>query len=185
VFNSATHSLACFSSLVWQQSFNLRFSCHKAPYACVVCISLPHTGCVCHTHTHARARAHARRRTHIYVHWRADYCNILWALSVLSTPGGSTHTGQGRGLRQGAEGGQTQMEKVKRLRTDAVIPRCAYVRVHVNPKRFPAAYSVCWKVRLRKSPCEPRFLLDWFLLHNFLVHTVFPGKSLSPPLINN
>jgi hypothetical protein len=27
------------------------------------------------------------------------------------------------------------------------VSRHAYVRVHVHPKRFPAAYSVDWKVR--------------------------------------
>lgn len=41
---------------------------------------------------------------------------------------------------------QSQARTPQRMTEDAVVPRHSYVRVHLHPKRFPAAYSVAWQV---------------------------------------
>lgn len=41
---------------------------------------------------------------------------------------------------------QTEARTPQRVTEDLVIPENSYVRVHLMPKRFPAAYSVSWAV---------------------------------------
>lgn len=42
---------------------------------------------------------------------------------------------------------QTEARTPQRVTEDLVIPEHSYVRIHLMPKRFPAAYSVSWAVR--------------------------------------
>ena len=49
---------------------------------------------------------------------------------------------------------QAALLQPKRATVDAVVPKHSYLRVHAQPKRFPAAYSVDWQV---SCPC-PAFL---------------------------
>lgn len=44
----------------------------------------------------------------------------------------------------------------QRASEDAVVGQHAYIRVHVHPKRFPAAYAVRWEVRQRKGAAGSR-----------------------------
>lgn len=41
---------------------------------------------------------------------------------------------------------QPELSQPKRAAEDVLVSKHAYVRVHVHPKRFPAAYIVDWKV---------------------------------------
>ena len=41
---------------------------------------------------------------------------------------------------------QSQARTPQRATADAAVHEHAYIRVHLHPKRFPAAYSVDWKV---------------------------------------
>ena len=43
---------------------------------------------------------------------------------------------------------QPEHSQPKRAAEDVPVSRHAYIRVHVHPKRFPAAYIVDWKVLL-------------------------------------
>ncbi|KAL4447686.1 hypothetical protein ABPG75_004905 [Micractinium tetrahymenae] len=45
-------------------------------------------------------------------------------------------------------GNSSQARTPQRATEDKVVPRHSYLRVHLHPKRFPAAYSVAWQDRI-------------------------------------
>ncbi|PRW60645.1 RNA pseudouridine synthase chloroplastic [Chlorella sorokiniana] len=47
-----------------------------------------------------------------------------------------------------AAGNGTEARTPQRVTEDLVIPQNSYIRVHIMPKRFPAAYSVSWADRI-------------------------------------
>ena len=53
---------------------------------------------------------------------------------------------------------QVALLQPKRAASDIVVPGNSYLRVHAQPKRFPAAYSVDWKV---SYPVRQQFSLPF------------------------
>ena len=54
---------------------------------------------------------------------------------------------------------QPELSQPKRAAEDVHVSKHAYVRVHVQPKRFPAAYTVDWKVGFHMHKCQYRHWL--------------------------
>lgn len=72
---------------------------------------------------------------------------------------------------------QSQACTPQRAASDAVVPRHAYLRVHLHPKRFPAAYDVDWAVRcqLLYWPLPPSPLWGGCRKDRAALHT--PGRA--------
>ena len=99
---------------------------------------------------------------------------------------------------------QPELSQTKRAAEDVQLTKHAYVRVHVHPKRFPAAYIVDWKVELvvaeplyavlQALPCQPdrSDLSQLMRCQERIVHTHEdyvlvnkpPGVPVVPPVDN-